>query len=145
MKRYLIRFLKYIVYFVLLLGAMLLIMNSFGDTISFEAYKGERGLMLIGAIIFFSLIYPFIGFTRKTLTVNASNRVEEVERILAMCGYKRVNADNENMEFEGASFSKKLITMWEDKVTITTQDGVSVIVGSRKEIVKIAYRITSYL
>ena len=50
------------------------------------------------------------------------------------------------MLFEATSTAKKLTMMWEDQVEITTDaDGVSYIEGNRKEVVRAAFRMGTYI
>lgn len=150
MKRYPIRAAKYAVYLIILFFILFALLRAFGSASPIDVlWSTSRGLMFLGVVVIFALLYPFFGFTRKRLTFNAALRAEDVERIMAMCGFKRIDAENhgaDHMLFEATSTAKKLTMMWEDQVEITTDaDGVSYIEGNRKEVVRAAFRMGTYI
>lgn len=150
MKRYPIRAAKYAVYLIILFFILFAMLRAFGSASPIDVlWSTSRGLMFLGVVVIFALLYPFFGFTRKRLTFNAASRAEDVERIMAMCGFKRIDAENhgaDHMLFEATSTAKKLTMMWEDQVEITTDaDGDSYIEGNRKEVVRAAFRMGTYI
>lgn len=149
MKRYPIRAAKYAIYLTILFFILFALMRAFGNVAPMSVlWTSTRGMMLVGAVVIFALLYPFFGFTRKRLTFNAAVRAEDVERIMGMCGFQRIDArhDNNRMLFEATSTVKKATLMWEDRIEITTDaDGISYIEGNRKEIVRAAFRMGTYI
>lgn len=150
MKRYPIRAAKYAVYLIILFFILFALMRAFGSASPMSVlWTTSRGLMFLGVVVVFALLYPFFGFTRKRLTFNAAERADDVERIMAMCGFKRIDPENRpaaDMLFQAASTAKKVAMMWEDQVRITTDaDGVSFIEGNRKEVVRAAFRMGTYI
>lgn len=149
MKRYPIRAAKYAVYLIILFFILFALLRAFGSASSMSVlWTTSRGLMFLGVVIVFALLYPFFGFTRKRLTFDAASRVEDVERVMAMCGFKRIEADSygaDDMLFQADTTAKKVTMMWEDKVEITTVDGISYIEGNRKEVVRAAFRMGTYI
>ena len=150
MKRYPIRAAKYAVYLIILFFILFAVMRAVGSSSPMSVlWTTSRGLMFLGVVIVFALLYPFFGFTRKRLTFDAASRVEDVERVMAMCGFKRVEAETHganDMVFEANSKAKKVTMMWEDRIEITTDaGGVSYIEGNRKEAVRAAFRMGTYI
>lgn len=149
MKRYPIRAAKYAVYLIILFFILFALLRAFGSASSMSVlWTTSRGLMFLGVVVVFAMLYPFFGFTRKRLTFDAAARVEDVERVMAMCGFKRIEADShkaDDMLFQADSTAKKVTMMWEDKVEITTTDGISYIEGNRKEVVRAAFRMGTYI
>lgn len=152
MKRYPIRAAKYILYFVILFMILFGFLQLVGYTsLSMESLvTSYRGLMLVGVILVFSLLYPFFGFTKRRLTFDAAKRAEDVTNIMAMCGFKRIpsedDPENKHMIFEAASTGKRVAMMFEDKIEITTDaDGASYIEGHRKEVVRAYFRMGTYI
>ncbi len=150
MKRYPIRAAKYAVYLIILFFILFALLRAFGSASPMSVlWTTSRGLMFLGVVVVFALLYPFFGFTRKRLTFNAAERADDVERIMAMCGFKRIGSETrpaDDMLFEAASTAKKVAMMWEDQVRITTDaDGVSFIEGNRKEVVRAAFRMGTYI
>lgn len=145
-NRYFIRAGKYCIYLTVLIIILFGLMNLYNPRPLAELYWGNRGLMLLILIIVFSLTYPLFGFTKKTLTFDATKKVEDIERIMTMSGYARVSGTADNaMVFRATSTPKKLMSMWEDSITINTVDGLSTIVGIRKEVVKATFRFGTYI
>lgn len=150
MKRYPIRAAKYAVYLIILFFILFALMRAFGSASSIDIlWTTSRGWMFLVVVVIFALLYPFFGFTQKRLSFNAASRAEDVERIMAMCGFKRIDAENhgaDRMLFEAASTAKKITMMWEDKIEIITDaDGASFISGNRKEVVRAAFRMGTYI
>lgn len=149
MKRYPIRVAKYAAYLVVLFFVIYVMLMAFGSAAPMEVlWSTSQGYMMIGAVVVFALMYPFFGFTKKRLTFNAAERVEDVERIMGLCGFERVEADihgSDDMVFAATTTSKRLLMMYEDRIEITTVDGLSSIEGNRKEVVRAAFRMGTYI
>lgn len=150
MKRYPIRAAKYAVYLIILFFILFGVMRAVGSASPIDVlWTSSRGLMFLGVVVVFALLYPFFGFTRKRLTFNAAAKVDDVERIMAMCGFKRVEADGfgaDHMLFEAVTTGKKVLMMWEDRMEIITDErGASWIEGNRKEAVRAAFRMGTYI
>lgn len=147
MKRYPIRAVKYMVQLCILFFVMFGLLQAFGYgnvTLS-EMFDSSRGYILLAAVIFFALLYPFFGFTKKTLTFDASTNEAEVERVMGMCGYQRVEGEAQAMVFRAATMPKKIVLMWEDTIEINTVDGLSTMEGARKEVVKASFRMGTFI
>lgn len=147
MNRYWIRAAKYALQLIVLFFIIFFLMNSLStQRLTIEQFFSNRGLLMCGAIIVFALLYPFFGYTKRTLTFNASTRVEGVENVMAMCGFKRVGGDDHRIEFRAATKSKHWLLMAEDLVIVDTDsDGVSTISGVRKEVVKATLRMGTFI
>lgn len=150
MKRYGIRAAKYAVFLVLLFVVMFTVMRAVGSGVTWEAlWHSSRRWMMIGAVVFFALLYPFFGYTRRRLTFRAAERADEVERVMGMCGFRRIDAEHygdDRMLFQADSVVKRISLMGEDRIEITTgADGGSYIEGNRKEVVKAAFRLGTYM
>lgn len=147
MKRYPIRAAKYalqlIVLFIVFYGILRAV--NYDKAPLSALWESSRGLVLLGAVVVFALSYPFFGFTRKTLTFEAPVRLDDVNRVMAMSGYERVGGENNAMLYRAVSKVKRMALQYEDEITITTEDGVSVMEGPRKEVVKIAFRMQTYI
>ncbi|WP_298061241.1 hypothetical protein [uncultured Rikenella sp.] len=149
MKRYPIRAAKYAIYLIILFFILFALLRAFGSASPISVlWSTSRGLLFLGVVIVFALLYPFFGFTRKRLTFNAAARSEDVERVMGMCGFKRIDTENhsaDNMLFQAASTAQKIVMMWEDQIEITTIDGISYIEGNRKAVVRAAFRMGTYI
>lgn len=147
MNRYIIRASKYALQLVILFFVIYLLMSLLSvNSVGLDVLLGSKGLWILGVIIIFSLLYPFFGFTTKTLNFNATENVEKVENVMEMCGFKRVESDNDNyMIFRADSIAKRISMMYEDKLIIKTQNNISTIEGNRKETFKASFRMGTYI
>lgn len=147
MNRYGIRAGKYALQLTILFFVFFGVLRLTGyDKAPLEAlWLTPRGLMLIGAILIFALIYPFLGYTKKTLVFDANKRTDDVMRVMGMCGYIKISETPEVMTYRASTTSKRISLMFEDTITITTTDGLSVMQGPRKEVVKIYFRMGTFI
>lgn len=147
MNRYGIRAAKYALQLTILLLVFYSVLRLVGyDNAPLEVlWMTPRGFMLVVAIVAFALLYPFLGYTKKTLTFDANKRLEDVERVMGMCGYIKESQTADELKFRGSTTSKRLSLMYEDTITITTTDGLSIMQGPRKEVVKIYFRMGTFI
>lgn len=147
MNRYPIRVAKYIVYLSVLFLIIFSFMNAVGGTkVPLDTmFTSSRGLWMFVVVFVFALLYPFFGFVKKTLTFDAAQRVEDTERVMLMCGYKRISGEADALVFRADSSMKRLLLMYEDTITITTVDGLTTMAGPRKEVVKASFRMTTFV
>lgn len=148
---YLRRMAKYSIYLVIVLFVLLVIMHGFGGTADgqqsvLDMITSSRGLYMLCVIVAFAALYPFMGYTKKSLICNAEKRSDDVINVMSMCGYTLTEKSENVMTFRAATFAKKLILMFEDTITIeTSESGLSVIRGPRREIVKAAFRVGTFV
>lgn len=147
MNRYPIRAAKYAVQLIVLFIVLFLLMNAFSTVkIGFDMFLSQRGILIAAVVVVFALLYPFFGFAKKTLTFNAEQKASEVENVMKMCGFSRINSgQSDKMSFKADTQSKRLMMLYEDIITITTVDGVSVIDGHRKEVFRCYFRMGTYI
>lgn len=146
-NRYLIRAAKYAVQLVVLFVVLFFLMKVFsGSQIGWETFLSSRGVLISVVIVVFALLYPFFGFAKKTLTFNAELKVSEIENVMKLCGFTRIKGDDgQQMLFRAETQSKRLMMLYEDVITITTLDGVSVIEGNRKEVFRCYFRMGTFI
>lgn len=149
MNRYPIRVAKYAIYLIILFFVIfgLLHLVGYSKNVSIlDMLVSQQGAMLLGAVILFALLYPFFGFMSKTLLFDTTKRVEEVERVMAMCGYKRAEGDSpEAMIFLPSGVARNLQLLYEGELTITTVEGVSIMKGPRREVTRAYFRMGTYI
>ncbi len=149
LKTYIRRTLKYALYLLIILAILLTAMDLMGASQSpstLDLIFTERGAYMAVVVIIFAAIYPFMGYVKKTLLCNASERSEQVVNIMAMCGYKLVSTEGTEMTFRAATFAKKLILLFEDTIVITTSTtGTSEMRGPRREVVRAAFRLGTFV
>lgn len=147
-KTYLRRAGKYVIYLAVLLVLIFTIMDllNLSKVPLMEVLKSERSLYLFAVVVIFALLQPFMGYVKKRLTFDARKNVEEVERVMGLCGYVRVEDVDGAMVFRVQGAIKRLTLVYEDAIVITTDsDDLSLMSGPRKEVVKAAFRMTTFV
>ncbi|MEF9949705.1 MAG: hypothetical protein RR752_00835 [Mucinivorans sp.] len=150
MKKYIIRVVKYVAYLAILFVIIFMLMSALGMVkVPFSTVLSTtRGFVALGIVLLFALFYPFFGFTVKTLTINASMHQEELNNVMSRCGYMPLGGEDQapgELQFRAVSSMKRLMLIYEDQITVSTVDGLSRISGPRKEVVKIAFRIGTFI
>lgn len=150
MKRYWIRAVKYALFLMILFVGLYGLMQVFGMGVSLETIlSSDRWWKFVAVVVGFALVYPFLGYVRRRLTFRAADRVEDVERVMGMCGFRRVEAEEDGsnrMVFRAEGAMKRASLMWEDRIVITSDGvGASWIEGNRKEAVRAAYRMGTFI
>ncbi|SDC36827.1 hypothetical protein [Williamwhitmania taraxaci] len=146
MKKYLIRVAKYLVYFFVLLGTMVLIMESMKS----EAFKDFnpgmiKTYLLIG--VAFSFIFPLIGFGKRSIHLNrtfADDR-QQVEKIMDAIGFVKESEEGYILNYRYKNGMKKFFMLYEDTVTINSTENPIVVSGPLKEIRRMKLMFDEYL
>lgn len=146
---YIRRAAKYTIYLAIVFVIILVVMRMVDDGayVPFiDMIGSERGLFVLSAIVIFALIHPFLGYNGKVILCNAEKNKDEVVNVMAMCGYKLTGHSDGVMTFRAVTLAKKIILLCEDTITITTSEvGTSRVSGPRREVVRSAFRIDSYV
>ena len=142
--RYLIRALKYLVYFAiiffLMVGIIYLFSSQKAAGLSFIDLFKEGSLPKIA--LFFvavSAIYPFLSFQKKELYLNGpfTNYAEMVDEVMQSLDYVKDNKDAETVSYIKRSGYVRLTRMYEDRVTFQTADNPVIVEGYRKDLLRI--------
>ncbi len=137
---------KYSLYLVFILILITGIMYLFNGVWTLPMLiKGGRLLYMILVIVGFALLYPFMGYQKRSMPINATQNKDEVERIMLMCGYKLVAAEGDRMTFRAARAFNRLVLLYEDAITIETGTYSSEVSGPRREVVKVIYRMGTFI
>lgn len=141
--RYLIRSLKYFVYYCVFISLILYIMVLAGlaegniETMFVNGYKSVMQIALI--LLVFSAIYPRIGFSKR-LCYGQSNVEElksEIDRIMDGYQYRLLSSEAGQLVYIKRSPILRLLKLYEDKVIISSSLGGVEIDGITKDIVRI--------
>lgn len=147
--RYLIRSVKYFIYFALLLVVMMTALYALRmtdpqakDFASMFFKNGYDSLKLI-ALVFaaVSAIYPLIGFAKIKAIVpgDYADIRNLVTGYMEDRGYVLEKEDGENLSFRARSFGKKLTRMFEDRIELERDFTGFLVKGKRSDIVRIIH------
>ncbi len=146
MKKYLIRFAKYVVYFMVLLTVFTSLME-YTKPEPFKDFTLElfRMYLLIG--IGFSAIYPLIGFGKREIHLNhtfADDR-EQIEKIMDAIGLFKESEEGSVIVYRYKNKVKKFFLLYEDVIVIETSNNPIVVSGPLKEIRRMKLMFEQYL
>jgi len=125
--KYLVRSVKYLVYFVIifLLCIALVMLFSKMPLSSFPELFKEGSLPKICLIfVFFSAIYPLIGYRKGRLVLDGEWKEyrDAVMETMKNADYKLVSEDERTMKFRSNRAAIRFSRMWEDAITFELQE-----------------------
>ena len=100
---------------------------------------------MIIILMVLAFLYPRFGFTTRRLTGNLLTDREAILAAIHRNGYSVVSESANEWTLRASSPAKKLILMWEERLTITQQGDELVIDGIRKEVVRLVFRLSPAL
>ena len=142
--RYLVRALKYLVYFAviffLMVGIIYLFSSQKAAGLSFFDLFKEGSLPMIA--LFFvavSAVYPALSFQKKQLYLNGdfTKYAEMVEEVMKSQGYAAERREDGCVTYLKKGAYARLSRMYEDRITFTTSDNPVLVEGYRKDLLRI--------
>lgn len=141
--KYIVRSLKYFCYLLVLLALIIGILTATGfveadlSTMFINGYDSLWQIALI--MLFFALIYPRFGFSRRTVRLYGSP--EELRpvllRVMEDLGYRMESEGNGDYAFLRRSGLSRALKMWEDRICISTSGAGLEIEGLTRDLPRI--------
>lgn len=149
MKHYLLRSVKYFLALCVLYAVLAYLMIISNGMISpFEyiliLFSTWRGYMLVVATLLLSATYPFFGFIKRETEGSIAEHREQIVNAFLVSGFSLVEESDDKMVFSARGI-KKLICLWEDRVTVSQVGNMLVIDGIRRAVVGVVIRLEGYL
>ena len=148
--KYLVRVLKYFIWFTVILAITLFIMSALGlveSTPEAMFKEGTKSIWQI-ALIFLvvSFLYPITGFRKMDAVIPGeySEIKDNVVRFMESRGYRLESEEGETMKFRLRSKVSAFFKMFEDRITLTRELGGYAVEGPAKDIVRIAAGLREY-
>lgn len=141
--RYLIRTLKYYVYYCIIIALVVFIMIKAGyaePNLDELFVNGKDSLWQLALIIaLFAAVYPRIGFSRKTIHIGSDLSAVryQIISVADRLGYKLQEESASSLSFVRRSPFSRALKMWEDKISLSPTNGGIEIEGITKDIVRI--------
>jgi len=147
--KYLLRVVKYIVFYAVLIFLMLVVVyfTSDNQNISFwELIRPGQQTNLIILVVVFSVIYPFIGFTKQKIYTNTpfAQDKEAIVRIFTESGFIQALDNDGKLVFKAKRISMRIFRVFEDKITLDYRDNPLVMEGMRRDVQRIARHMEHY-
>ena len=142
--RYLIRALKYLLYFaiifVLMVGIIYLFSSQRAAGLSFADLFKEGSLPKI--MLFFvavAALYPYLSFQKKELYLNGpfTNYAEMIDEVMQSLDYVPEKKEADCVTYVKRSAYGRLTRMYEDRITFFTTDNPVIVEGYRKDLLRI--------
>ncbi len=153
--KYLIRSIKYLVYFVLIffliVGLIYLFSIQKQSGLSFVEMFQEGSFPKLA--IFFLVVaalYPALGFGKRNLYLNGeySKYADVIDLAMRDLEYEKTSEEDGRTVYRCSSRTKRLGRMYEDAITFDTSDNPVVIEGFRKDTTRVlstvSYRIRQF-
>ncbi|MBO4841767.1 MAG: hypothetical protein J5478_00140 [Bacteroidales bacterium] len=142
--RYLIRSLKYLLYFAiiffLMVGIIYLFSSQKAAGLTFADLFKEGSLPKIALFfVAISAIYPYLSFQKKELYLNGpfTNYAEMVDEVMAQLDYVPEKKEADSVSYVKRSAYARLTRMYEDRITFHTADNPVIVEGYRKDLLRI--------
>ncbi|MBR0254449.1 MAG: hypothetical protein IJQ69_00860 [Bacteroidales bacterium] len=142
--RYLIRSLKYLVYFAIIFFVMVGIIFLFSSQkaagLSFVDLFKEGSLPKIALFfVAISAIYPYLSFQKKELYLNGpfTNYAEMVDEVMQSLDYVPEKKEADSVSYVKRSAYARLTRMNEDRVTFHTAGSPVIVDGYRKDLLRV--------
>lgn len=142
--RYLIRSLKYLVYFAIIFFVMVGIIFLFSSQkaagLSFVDLFKEGSLPKIALFfVAISAIYPYLSFQKKELYLNGpfTNYAEMVDEVMQSLDYVPEKKEADSVSYVKRSAYARLTRMYEDRITFRTAGNPVIVDGYRKDLLRV--------
>lgn len=149
--RYFIRSVKYFFSLCVLCIALMALMLvtgtsalSFDDTI-YAMLHTDRYLMLLGAIVILSALYPKFGFVVRRFEGDLVKDRQQIINAFKSGGFELRSEQDGVMNFRAGNLIQKLMLLGEDEITVSQQENCIVLDGIRRGVARVQYRLESYL
>jgi len=145
-KKYILRVVKYLIYFAVLM-AIPLVVFSITSNQSFDLntllVPGSTSRITL-IILAFALVYPLIGFTsQKVYTNNVFEQDrEKIEGVFTNSRYIIANRTETTVTFRHSSSFSRLLNMYEDAIVLDFSENPLILSGARKNVTRFARMIT---
>lgn len=141
--RYLIRSLKYLVYFaiifILIVGVVYMFSSQKLAGLSFVELFQEGSLPKI--LLFFVVVaafYPYLSFQKKEMMLDSvASNSDMLDEVMRGFGYVRENPGRGAVSYVKQSVYQRLTRMYEDRITFFEEGGRVYVEGYRKDLLRI--------
>lgn len=149
-KRYFIRVLKTVAYFLVVILLMLVLIALMSKNVTEGDYSlllKDRGfvriLYFIGAV---ALVYPYLAYSSKTIYLRKdfSEERKHIEELLAAAKYYIEKEEKNTLYFRPKNKLYRLMRMYEDTVTLTYNGNEVKLEGMRKDTIRLARYVERY-
>ena len=151
MGKYISRAGKYVLKMVVLLAIVFALMaltgmlnRSLNDVFN-SLFNSLPGLILIGALIVFALLYPKMSFMKGGVRGDMTANREDIVNAFASANYVLASENGGRMVFRARTFGGKLLAQWDDAVVVTQEGRFIEMEGLKKVVSRVELRLNAYI
>lgn len=149
--KYIVRAVKYFCAFCVLYVAIVWLgMKSQGMGVSaFDSIvatmQTTRGLLLAGAVVLLSALYPVFGFMTRRVECDMTEDREQLLAAFSMAGFTLREESEGRMVFRGDNLMRRIFMLFEDEIVVEQYAQWVEIKGIRRGVANAAYRLYLYI
>lgn len=149
--KYIVRAVKYFCAFCVLYVAIVWLgMKSQGMGVSafdsiMATMQTTRGLLLAGAVILLSALYPVFGFMTRRVECDMTEDREQLLAAFSMAGFTLREESDGRMVFRGDNLMRRIFMLFEDEIVVEQYAQWVEIKGIRRGVANAAYRLYLYI
>ena len=104
-----------------------------------------RGLMLAGAVVLLSALYPVFGFMTRRVECDMIGDREQLLAAFSMAGFTLHEESDGRMVFRGDNLMRRIFMLFEDEIIVEQYAQWVEIKGIRRGVANAAYRLYLYI
>lgn len=117
---------------------------SFSETV-YVMFHTTRGLMMPAVIVLLAAFYPRFGFVARKVEGDVEKHRTQIVNAMLSAGFSLQSEQEGVMKFRAKGFMHKLLLLWEDEIEVSQYGQWIVLSGIRRGVVRVAYRLESYI
>lgn len=151
--RYFVRALKYFLYLVVLLVALVWLMILLDDNIQvgvwdYIVYKFSTpaGIIMLVALVVLAALYPLFGYMRKSVpSCNLEEDKVRIHNAMMVYGFKYVGERDGVQIYRSMGILRRITLRFEDKIELRQEGDAVELYGLRSQVARVAFQLQGYL
>lgn len=148
---YFLRAFKYFVALCILCLALMALMLltgtsalSWEDTI-YAMFHTDRYLTLFLAIVVLAALYPRFGFVQRKIGGDIARHRTQIVNAFKSAGFSLCDQSEDTLTFRADTLLHRTTLLFEDRIEVSQYGQWIVLTGIRRGVVRVAYRLESYI
>lgn len=148
---YFLRAFKYFVALCILCLALMALMLltgtsalSWEDTI-YAMFHTDRYLTLFLAIVVLAALYPRLGFVQRKIEGDIARHRTQIVNAFKSAGFSLCDQSEDTLTFRADTLLHRTTLLFEDRIEVSQYGQWIVLTGIRRGVVRVAYRLESYI
>lgn len=151
--RYVIRSVKYLIYLIVLLSALVWLMTSLDSNIKMTAWEYAMfkfnttdGYIMLAALVLLAACYPLFGYTCKRVDdCNVEDDKLRINNAMQLYGFHYVGCKDGVHIYRATGILRRLMLRFEDKIELKQVGGSVEFYGLRSQVARVVFQLQGYL